>query len=110
MFGSPTKYAGKETVTKQVKVYNQNAAQREIYIKPDAKTGIGGMTMVQNEAQYKTVEEVVRVPCPKCVRFYCPKKGCCGTTSDSVIKMATAQGPVGSPHIGLIPTMKKIAE
>ena len=39
-----------------------------------------------------------------------PEKDCCGTTSEAYMKMATAQGPVGSPNIGLIPTMRKLAE
>jgi hypothetical protein len=45
----------------------------------------------------------------RCVRTYCPRSGACGTTSDNVIKLSTAQGGVGSPHIGLVPTMKPLA-
>jgi hypothetical protein len=36
------------------------------------------------------------------------KKTACGTTSESTMRMATAQGGVGSPHIGLIPTMRPL--
>lgn len=74
--------------------------------------GKGGMvqTVEKKVPRYKMVTKKVRVPCQKCTRFYCPKKDCCGTTSESTMKMATGQGPTGSPNIGLIPTMKKLAE
>ena len=40
----------------------------------------------------------VRIPCGNCTRYYCPKKDCCGTTSESTMRMASAQGSVGSPQ------------
>ncbi|MFK7851397.1 MAG: hypothetical protein AB8D78_10505 [Akkermansiaceae bacterium] len=112
MFGMPTQTAGYTTETKQVKTCHYDIVTEEIYVAGDSKSGKGGMvkTIEKKVPRYKTVEKKVRQPCPKCTRFYCPKKGCCGSTSDQVIKMATAQGPVGSPHIGLIPTMKPLAE
>ncbi len=113
MFGLPSKGAGYTTETKQVKTCGYDIVQGDsVYIRPDAKTGIGGMTEggEKRVPRYKTVTKKVRIPCPKCTRFYCPKKGCCGSTGEQTIRMATAQGPVGSPHIGLIPTMKKLAE
>jgi hypothetical protein len=45
----------------------------------------------------------------KCVRPYCAKTGPCGNTSEVVMKMATDQGGTGSPHIGLVPTMRTLA-
>lgn len=35
---------------------------------------------------------------------------CYSMDDETAIRNSTAQGPTGSPHIGLIPTMKKIAE
>jgi hypothetical protein len=35
---------------------------------------------------------------------------CCKHTSESYRKVTTAQGHVGSPHIGLVPTMSKLVE
>ena len=112
MFGIPGRTAGYTTETKQVKTCGYDIVTEETYIQADAKSGKGGMMEVTETKvpRYKTVEKKVRIPCPDCTRFYCPKDGCCGTTSEKTIRMATAQGPVGSPYIGLIPTMKKIAE
>ncbi|WP_411826575.1 hypothetical protein [Luteolibacter sp. AS25] len=108
MFGGGKSWSGTRTETKQVKVVTNNGPQ--VYIAPDAKTGIGGMMEGGETVSYKTVSKEVRIPCQKCTRYYCPKKDCCGTTSESVMKMATSQGSTGSPHIGLIPTMRKLAE
>lgn len=112
MFGIGTSTAGYRTETKQVKTCHYDIVTKEVYTSGGSKDGKGGMmeTVEEKVPRYKTVTKKVRIPCPKCTRFYCPKKGCCGSTSEQVMKMATAQGPVGSPHIGLIPTMKKLAE
>ena len=112
MFGLGTNTAGYKTETKQVKTCAYDIVTEQVYTPGDSKSGKGGMveTIEKKVPRYKTVTKKVRLPCPKCTRFYCPKKGCCGSTSESVMKMATSQGPVGSPHIGLIPTMKKLAE
>ena len=112
MFGMPASGAGYRTETRQVKTCHYDIVTEEVYTAGDSKSGKGGMveTIEKKVPRYKTVTRKFRVPCSQCVRYYCPKKDCCGTTSDSTIKMATAQGPTGSPHIGLIPTMRKLAE
>ena len=113
MFGAgSSQTAGSHTETRQVKTCGYDIVTREVVTPGDAKSGKGGMvqTIEKKVPRYKTVTKKVRIPCQKCTRYYCPKKDCCGTTSASTIKMATAQGPTGSPSIGLIPTMKKLAE
>ncbi|MBC7980539.1 MAG: hypothetical protein H7Y36_08255 [Armatimonadetes bacterium] len=111
MFGMPTSVAGYRTETRQVKTCHYDIVTEDVYTAGDSKSGAGGsvQTIEKKVPRYKTVTVKYRVPCSKCTRYYCPEKDCCGTTSESVIKMATAQGPVGSPHIGLIPTMKTLA-
>lgn len=111
MFGVPTGNAGYRTETHQVKTCGYDIVTEQIVTPGDAKSGKGGMvqTIEKKVPRYKTVTKKTRIPCGSCVRFYCPKKDCCGTTSESTRNMATAQGPVGSPHIGLIPTMKPLA-
>ena len=112
MFGVPASDAGYRTETRQVKTCHYDVVTEEVYTEGDSKSGKGGMveTIEKKVPRYKTVTKKIRSPCQQCTRYYCPKKNCCGTTSETTIKMATAQGPTGSPHIGLIPTMKKIAE
>lgn len=110
MFGYPSSSAGYTTTTRQVKTCGYDIVSEQVYT---ANTdGKGGMTetVEKKVPRYKTVTTKHRVACQPCVRHYCPKKDCCGTTSESFIKMATAQGPTGSPYIGLIPTMRKLAE
>ncbi|MBN8459542.1 MAG: hypothetical protein J0M04_17065 [Verrucomicrobia bacterium] len=108
-FGANT--AGYRTETKQVKTCGYDIVTEEVVTPGDAKSGKGGMvqTIEKKVPRYKTVTKKVRIPCGQCARLYCPKKDCCGSTSQAVINMSSAQGPVGSPHIGLVPTMKKIA-
>jgi hypothetical protein len=110
MFGITKTSSGSHTETVQVKTHGYDIVTEEVF-SPSAD-GKGGMTetIEKKVPRYETVTRKLRLPCQKCTRRYCPKKDCCGTTSESTIKMATAQGPVGSPHIGLIPTMKKLAE
>ncbi len=107
MFGGISQSAGYRTETRQVKTCGYDIVTEEVY----TGSGKGGMvqTVEKKVPRYKTVTKKVRIPCGSCVRYYCPKKDCCGTTSESVRVMSSAQGPVGSPHIGLIPTMKPIA-
>lgn len=111
MFGNPSSIASHRTETRQVRTCGYDIVTEEIVTPGDAKSGKGGMvqTIEKKVPRYKTVTRKVRVACGRCTRFYCPKKDCCGTTSESTMRMATAQGGVGSPHIGLIPTMKKLA-
>jgi hypothetical protein len=111
MFGISGATAGYRTETRQVKTCEYDVITEQIVTPGDAKSGKGGMveTIEKKVPRYKTVTKKVRVSCGPCVRFYCPKDDCCGTTSESTRKMATAQGSVGSPHAGLVPTMKPLA-
>lgn len=111
MFGSSSQNAGYRTETRQVKTCGYDIITEEVVIPGDAKSGKGGMvkTIEKKVPHYKTVTKKVKISCGKCVRLYCPKKDCCGTTSEQTIVMASAQGPVGSPGVGLIPTMRKLA-
>jgi hypothetical protein len=111
MFGVGSLTAGTRTETKQVKACGHDIVTEEIYTPGDAKSGMGGMvqTIEKKVPRYKTVTKKTWILCGNCTRFFCPKKDCCGTTSESTMRMATAQGATGSPHIGLIPTMKPLA-
>ncbi len=111
MFGIGSQTAGYRTETKQVKTCGYDTITEEVYSPGDAKSGKGGMvqTIEKKVPRYKTVTRKFYTSCGSCTRFFCPKKGCCGTTSESTMRMATAQGATGSPHIGLIPTMKPLA-
>ncbi len=111
MFSMNSQSAGYRTETHQVKTCGYDIVTEEVVTPGDSKSGKGGMvqTIEKKVPRYKTVTKKVRVGCGSCVHYYCPKNDCCGTTSQSTIVMATAQPPVGSPHIGLIPTMKVIA-
>jgi hypothetical protein len=108
MFGTTAQGSGYRTETRQVKTCSYDIVTEEILVQDGSK---GGMvqTVEKKVPRYKTVTKKVRIPCGSCVRFYCPKDDCCGTTSESTRLMASAQGSVGSPNIGLIPTMKPIA-
>lgn len=90
-----TKLVGHKTVTKEVEVSGKGS-----------KGGMLTETVTQETPVYK---EVVKTHRFKCVRPYCAKKGPCGNTSEVVMKMATDQGGTGSPHIGLVPTMRPLA-
>ncbi len=111
MFGTSSQTAGYRTETRQVKTCHYDIVTEEVITPGDAKSGKGGMVQVieKKVPRYKTVTKKVRIPCGRCVRLYCPKKDCCGTTSQSTIVMSSLQGSSGSPQIGLIPTMKVIA-
>ena len=101
LFGMKSFTAGYYEETHQKKLCGYDT--EEVVV--DAKSG---MTETRKVPRYKTVVTRHRVPCPSCVRHYCPTKDCCGSTSEATIKMATAQGSSGSPSIGLLPTMKPI--
>ena len=111
MFGVHSQSAGYRTETKQVKTCGYDIVTEEVYVADSGKGGKGGMvqTIEKKVPRYKTVTKKTRISCGPCVRLFCPKKDCCGTTSESTMRMATAQGGTGSPHIGLIPTMKPLA-
>jgi hypothetical protein len=111
MFGLGSQSVGYRTETVQVKTCKYDIVTEQVYIPGSAKGGMGGTTQTieKKVPRYKTVTKKSRIGCGPCVRFFCPKKDCCGTTSESTMKMATAQSATGSPHIGLIPTMKPLA-
>lgn len=110
MFGWPSQTAGYRTETRQVKACGYDIVTEQVQTSPGSKGGMATFETVEKKVQrYKTVTRKVRIPCGQCTRYYCPKKDCCGSTSESTRLMASAQGSVGSPNIGLIPTMKPIA-
>lgn len=110
MFGTTAK-SNYHTETRQVKTCGYDIVTEQVVTPGDAKSGKGGMvqTIEKKVPRYKTVTKKVHTYCGSCVRLYCPKKDCCGTTSESTRIMASTQGSVGSPNLGLIPTMKSIA-
>jgi len=110
MFGLPSGMAGSVTETRQVKTCRTDTVTEQVLISSSAKGGNVYETVEKKVPRYRTVTRKTRVPCGSCVRFYCPRNGCCGTTGESTRKMATAQPATGSPHIGLVPTMRPLVE
>jgi hypothetical protein len=110
MFGRPSLTTGSHTETRQVRACGYDIVTEEVVTPGDAKSGKGGMvqTIEKKVPRYKTVTKTVRGSCGPCTYRYCPKKECCGTTSESTMWMASAQGSVGSPNLGLIPTMREL--
>jgi hypothetical protein len=108
MFSNPFPTAEYRTETRQVKTCGYDIVTEQVVTPGDAKSGKGGMveTIEKKVPRYKTVTKKVRIPCNRCTRFYCPKKDCCGSTSESTLRIVSAQGSVGSPNIGLMPTMR----
>ena len=109
MFGWSNQYVGYRTETRQVKTCKYDIVTEEVMT--GSKSGKSGMTQTieKRVPRYKTVTKRVPVLRQQCTRYYCPQKDECGTTSESTRVLASAQGSVGSPNIGLIPTMKPIA-
>lgn len=105
MFGIKSFSAGYTEETYQRKLCGYDVVREEVVV--DAKSGLTEMKETK-VPRYKTVTKRVRIKCPDCVRFYCLNEGCCGSSSEAARKMATVQGGSGSPHLGLIPTMKPI--
>ncbi len=105
MTGCPTFTSGSYEETYQVKACGYDIVREEKVI--DAKSGLVEVTETK-VPRYKTKTRKVWAKCPSCTRFYCLKDGCCGSSTEAARKMATAQGASGSPHMGLIPTMKPI--
>ena len=101
--------AGTRTETVQKRVCCASDVVTRQVVTP-GQGGKGGMveTIEERVPRYRTVTRTVKIPCGKCTRFYCPKKDCCGTTSESTMRMASMQGGSGSPNLGLIPTMKPL--
>jgi len=110
MFGKPSYNAGYTTETRQVKTCGYDIVTEQVFVGTTGKGGMGAYQTVETKVpRYKTVTKKVKIPCPQCVRLYCPKKDCCGTTSEATLKMVSLQGSAGSPHMGLVPTMKPLA-
>ena len=80
--------------------------EEEVYVDSGAKGGKAGTTTVLRPVVTTTCK---RIKCTGCGSWYYPSSGCCGTVSRNVLKRATAQGGTGEPHMGQIPTMKKLA-
>ncbi len=111
MFGIPSFASNYRTVTKQVKTCGYDIVTEEVIVPGDSKSGKGGMvqTVEKKVPRYKTVTSHVAVHTGPCVHHYCPTKDKCGTTSEYTRGLASTQGSVGSPNLGLIPTMKPLA-
>lgn len=107
MFGMPSLSANYRYETRQVKTCGYDIVTKEVRV-GDGKDGMV-QTVEEKVPRYKIVTKSIRIPNATCTRYYCAKKDACGTTSESTRRMASAQGSVGSPNIGLIPTMKPIA-
>jgi hypothetical protein len=101
LFGSNNRYKSKETVLAGYKTVT-----KEVQVSTGAKGGIETRTVTEKVPVYKERTKSHRVAC---VRSYCPRAGACGTTSENIMKMSSSQGATGSPHIGLVPTMKPLA-
>ena len=111
MFGNHSQTAGYRTETRQVKTCKYDLVTEQVVVKGGSKSCKDGLvvTTTKKVPHYKTVTKKSRIKCGDCARYYCPKKDCCGTTSESTLNMASTQGSSGSPGIGLLPTMKKLA-
>ncbi len=91
---------GSNATYKNVTTYTEK--ERTVY------TGKSSHTVTDRVPHTKKVKVSKR--CTKCGSKFSPKRGCCDVVSKSVLSRATAQGGNGEPHIGLIPTMKTLAE
>ena len=105
MFGIKSFSAGYTEETYQRKLCGYDIVREEVVV--DSKSGLTEVKETK-VPRYKTVTKKVRIKCPSCVRLYCLDEGCCGSSTEEARKMATVQGGSGSPHVGLIPTMKQI--
>ncbi len=107
MFGWSDQYAGYRTETRQVKTCKYDIVTEEVV--RSSKSGKDTIETTEKRVpRYKTVTK--RIPVLRqCARHYCPKKDGCGSTHESVRVLSSAQGSVGSPNIGLVPTMRPIA-
>lgn len=111
MFGKHTNTDGYRTETYQVKTGGYDLVTKQTVVNGDAKSGKGGMvvTVTEKVPRYKTVTKKVRVSSGPNIHMYCPKKDGGGSISQETLNMTSAQGSSGSPNIGLVPSMKKIA-
>ena len=79
---------------------------QEVFVPGSGKSK--GGTVTQSVPVTKIVK--TKKKCARCITFWCPDGGCCGTTGDGVYSRVTSQGGTGEPHIGLIPSMRVLAE
>ncbi|MBK1830040.1 hypothetical protein JIN77_04860 [Verrucomicrobiaceae bacterium R5-34] len=91
---------GSLTAEKEVTTFTET--ERTVYT--------GKSSYVVTDRVPQTHTEEVSICCNKCGSSFCPKPECCGIVSKAVLARATAQGGTGEPQIGLIPTMKTLAE
>jgi len=110
MFGKHTNANGYRTETTQVKTCGYDIVTEQVLVKGGSKSCKDGLfvTVTKKVPRYKTVTKKVPVRGGPCVRMYCPKTECCGTTAEETLRMASVQGSSGSPNLGLLPTMKKL--
>ena len=90
------------SLTAQKEVTSYSESERTVYGGKSSKSVIDRVPVTEN----KTITHF----CKKCGSSFCPKPECCGIVSEEVLARATAQGGTGEPQIGLIPTMKTLAE
>lgn len=108
MFGIQKENGYYETKTVRVKAAGYDVVTEEVHT-PGPKGGM--VQLVEKKVpRTKMITKKRWRSGGSCVRFYCPGDDACGTTSEKTMQLATAQGGVGSPHIGLMPTMKPLAE
>jgi hypothetical protein len=110
MFSRHTNTAGYRTETRQVRTRGYDIVHEEVVVQGASKSCKDGLvtTVEKKVPRYKTVTKKTRISCGSSIHFYCPKKDCGGTTSETTLNMTSAQGSSGSPNVGLMPTMKKL--
>jgi hypothetical protein len=91
--------------TETVRACGHDTVSREVRV-GDSKSGLT-QTVTTRVPRYK--KEKHAVYCHNCTHYYCPDKACCGANGEGLYRIASAQGSVGSPNLGLIPTMKQLA-
>lgn len=111
MFGKFNQTAGYRVDTYQVKTCRYELVTEQVVIKGGSKSCKDGLVVTNTKKVpiYKTVTKKTRIKCDAGPHFFCPQKDCGGMLSDSALSMVTAQNASGSPAIGLVPTMKKLA-
>lgn len=72
------------------------------------KVEVPGAKGVSYETQ--AVTKTVEGKCKPCTYNRCVERTCCGGLSEKFYSRVTAQPSTGSPFIGLVPTMKPLAE
>ncbi len=70
---------------------------------------VEGAKGVTYESRPVTKTVCVDKGCEPCTYHRCVERTCCGGLADEFVNRATVQPSTGGPHMGLIPTMKKLA-